>query len=326
MSKVPAKGDKASLPLVSVLVVTYRQEAFIRETMDSVLAQDYPNIEIVVTDDASPDGTQAILKDYAAKHSNIKLVLGTVNKGLNGNINQGLTVCTGELLCPFAGDDLMMPGKIRKQVDVMVADPDCALCYHNMAWFDSGSGETLRLHYEAGRELQPTESKDLLFAENFIGGPAVMLRRAFLPKEGYSTVYPFAADWLTWMNVAKHGSIRYLNEVLVRYRRHEGNETRLNMKVGVEQLAFAAYVAKTFPEAPKASLRRALALAHSAGVVGALGQGKALQALVESFQTMRYGRVNSKVLIGTAMAGAMTMMPKRLRMRLWDMYAARRFR
>ena len=86
-------------PKVSVMIVTYNQENLIGETIESVISQDYPNLEIVVADDASVDGTQSVIKAYQEKYPlQIKPVLNPVNLGITGNCNAALAACTGELV------------------------------------------------------------------------------------------------------------------------------------------------------------------------------------------------------------------------------------
>lgn len=313
------------LPKVSVNVVVYRQAEFIAATLDSILAQDYPNLEIIVTDDASPDATPQIITAYARKHKNIKPILSVKNGGITVNCNRGLAACTGDFICPFAGDDLMLPGKISKQVAVMLANPACAVCYHNMEWFESNTNATLRLHHQPGRSPQPVTSQAALFAENVIGGPTVMLRASAMPKGGYSAKFPFAGDWLLWLQTLEKGTLCYLDEVLVRYRRHSANETRVNPRAGAEQLAFMGHLEKTFPHAPAGALRHARALAWSAGAVSALAVGNPRGALHALFQTARFGRITPKILAAFVVALVSLPLPKAWRGRLWGVYAKRRF-
>ena len=83
--------------LVSVSVITYNQEEFIEETLESILNQSYNNIEIIVSDDCSTDRTVQILKNYAKKYPNIvKPILNTENKGITENSNAALSACRGE--------------------------------------------------------------------------------------------------------------------------------------------------------------------------------------------------------------------------------------
>ena len=98
-------------PLVSVVICTYNQQNFVRETLDSVLAQTYPNIEIIVGDDGSTDTTPEILREYATRFPNkIKVVLSPINTGIPSNINRAMAQHTGEFVAWLDGDDVQVLG------------------------------------------------------------------------------------------------------------------------------------------------------------------------------------------------------------------------
>lgn len=213
------------LPLVSVRIVCYNQEDFIKEAIDSVLEQDYSNIEIVIADDCSTDGTVDILLEYQKKYpEQIVLALSKKNEGITKNINSGLQLCKGEYIAGLGGDDLMLPEKIRKQVEYMEKNPECTICYHNLDVFDSDTNETLyffneKVHYEGGAEV-------LIKYGTFNGACANMVRASRTPKKGFNETLPVASDWLFWCEcLLNGGEIHYIDEVLGRYRKHQNNIT-----------------------------------------------------------------------------------------------------
>src|SRR5260221_6535487 len=118
-----------SLPLVSVMVPAYQHEAFIAECLDSIVSQDYPAVEVVVSDDASRDRTPDILREYAARYPQVTAILNETNVGVSANCNRSLERCSGTYVALFAGDDVMLPGKLRAQVDFMEAHPECVISY-----------------------------------------------------------------------------------------------------------------------------------------------------------------------------------------------------
>jgi len=216
---------KKNLPLVSVRIVCYNQKDFIKECVDSVLEQDYPNIEIIVADDCSTDGTVEILKEYQKAHpAKVILALSDVNEGITKNINSGLRLCKGEYIAGLGGDDLMLAGKIRKQVEYMEKHPECTICYHNLDVFQSETNETLylfneKIHYEGGAEV-------LIKYGTFNGACSNMVRASRTPKNGFNETLPIASDWLFWCEcLLNGGEIHYINEVLGRYRKHQNNIT-----------------------------------------------------------------------------------------------------
>jgi glycosyltransferase involved in cell wall biosynthesis len=94
-------GRKNISGLVSVVIPTYNQKDFVHETIDSVLVQDYENIEIIITDDGSKDGTNGIIQEYAAKYPDkIFPVLSERNTGIAANLNRGLAKVSGDVILP----------------------------------------------------------------------------------------------------------------------------------------------------------------------------------------------------------------------------------
>ena len=94
------------LPKVSVMIITYNQEDLISETIESVLFQNYPNLEIIVSDDASTDKTPEIILSYASRYPNVVIpVLNKKNIGITGNSNTAFFACTGEMVAVLGGDD-----------------------------------------------------------------------------------------------------------------------------------------------------------------------------------------------------------------------------
>lgn len=245
----------ASLPsVVSVLILTYNAAEFIRESLDSVLAQGYKNLQIVVSDDASSDGTQSIISEYCAKNPEIFTInLNDKNVGITKNANIALSLCKGEFVAFHAGDDVMLPGKINAQVEYFYQNPDCVLCYHNLEIFESTTGKVLG--YYNGLKNPPREGtvRELIVHGCFVGGNAVMVRRAALPPGGYNEVFPVASDWLLWISTTINGGrIGYINKVLAKYRRHGANTTSavssLNRQAILDALNTSNWVAVNHPE------------------------------------------------------------------------------
>lgn len=215
-----------SLPLVSVAVVTYNQVEFLRECLDAILAQDYPELEIVVADDGSPDATPELVRDYQRRHpGRIVPLLSPINRGITANQNAALFACTGKYIAWMAGDDLMLPGKIARQVALMEAEPEVAICYHDLEVFDSDTGRTLRRHSDVDRPREG-DIRTLVRHGAFNGAVSNMVRRSCSPPDGFDPRIPIASDWLYYVECLwSGGRIRYLPEVLGRHRRHANNTT-----------------------------------------------------------------------------------------------------
>lgn len=214
------------VPKVSVAIITYNQRVYLAECIETVLAQDYDNLEIVVGDDASVDGTRELLHSYQQQHPDLfKLVLHETNQGITVNSQSVHEACTGKYVAWMGGDDLMLPGKIRKQVEVFENDPRCDLVYHDLDVFQSESGSHL---YFLKDFVKPRQGgvENLIKHGTFNGACATMVRRESTPLHGFDLRLRVASDWLYWVETTIHGGgIRYINEVLGKYRKHSGNVT-----------------------------------------------------------------------------------------------------
>ena len=113
----------AAIP-VSVILLTYHQEAYVRESLVSLLQQDYPNLQIVISDDASQDNTWAVIEQTVqevSSHARIVLQRNPSNLGIVGNYNQAASLCDGELVFSAAGDDISESNRISSCVDLWLA-------------------------------------------------------------------------------------------------------------------------------------------------------------------------------------------------------------
>ena len=214
------------MPLVSIAIITYNQKEFLKECIESILIQDYKNIEIVVADDGSSDGTQEMLLNYEQEYPNLfVLKLAKVNSGITKNHNVAHFACKGEYIAWIGGDDLMMPGKIIKQVGFMEANPNCTLLYHNLeVFFSDGNQKSYLLNSK--NNAKEGDVKTVIKYGSFNGASSTMIRRSKAPKYGFDERVQIASDWMYWVEaLGNGGEIRYMDEVLGKYRRHANNAT-----------------------------------------------------------------------------------------------------
>jgi hypothetical protein len=212
-------------PLVSVAVVTYNQKPFLEQCLASILAQDYPNMEVVVADDGSTDGTKELLDKVERDHPG-RLVIrrSEQNQGVTPNHNLALSACSGDFIAWIGGDDLMQPGKISAQVRHMQANPRCNICYHDVELFDSDSGKTLKLYSDFDAPRRGT-FETLVRHGHFNNGMSSMVRASASPKR-FDPSIRVASDWLYYVEcLASGGTIEPIPGILARQRRSAGNVT-----------------------------------------------------------------------------------------------------
>ena len=207
---------------MSVLMITYNQEAFIAQAIRSALMQitdfDY---EIVIGDDCSTDGTRDIVADLARKHpSKIRPLFQDVHLGVNRNLVSTLKACTGQYVAILEGDDYWTTqNKLQLQVDFLDSHPDYAISFHNVqVVYQSGCSPSHLYHVGVQPEKRTIEE---LIVANFINTCSVMFRRDQsneLPSRFCSLRM---GDWPLHVLNAQYGKIGYFNEVMAAYRVHD---------------------------------------------------------------------------------------------------------
>lgn len=118
-------------PKVSCIIAVYNGDRYLREAIDSLLAQDYPNVEIVVVDDGSTDATPDVVEGYG----DLLVALRQDNQGVSVARNRGVDAATGDLLCFLDADDLLDPRKIAMQVAAFEGEPTLDLCDCHTSYF-----------------------------------------------------------------------------------------------------------------------------------------------------------------------------------------------
>ena len=116
-----------TMPVVSVVFRAFNCERYIGQAIESVLAQTFQDFEIVVVDDASTDGTEAILQAYAQRDERIRVVRNETNQGPVRTMNIGLQHAQGEFVAVHDGDDVSLPHRLETQVNFLRANPQIAL-------------------------------------------------------------------------------------------------------------------------------------------------------------------------------------------------------
>lgn len=206
-------------PKVSVVSITYNQENLVRETLDSFVAQktDFP-VEFIVADDASTDGTPAIIQEYADRYPGLfRPILRPENIGVHANFVATLSAARGEYLALCEGDDYWTdPLKLAKQVRYLDEHPRTTVCFHpvRVIYHDDKTPESEFPPPSWRRDL----SIEALLARNFIQTNSVVYRRQQRYDDIPAKIMPI--DWYLHVRHAVNGEIAMLPETMAVYRRH----------------------------------------------------------------------------------------------------------
>ena len=175
--------DQYSQPLVSVVIPVYGVERYIGEALDSVLAQTYKNLEIIIVDDESPDDSVAIIKN-AYTDSRISIIQQS-NRGLAGARNTGIRNANGTYIAFLDSDDFWQATKIEEHVIAMQANANYGVSFSSSLFVDENSNSLNRL--QAPKKQKAFQAKDI-FCRNPIGnGSAPVIRKSILERIGFET-------------------------------------------------------------------------------------------------------------------------------------------
>jgi hypothetical protein len=222
-------------PSVSIVIPTYNRVGWLRGAIDSVLAQDYPDLELVVVDDGSQDGTADLLADYARREPERRFRwLSQENSGQAAALNRGNALARGELLGYLSDDDLLAPGAITRLAAELAGDPGVVLAYPAYYVID-GDGEVV----DVTRPVRYSPAAAVRLHDTIVG-PAGLVRRSALEPGGWDGDLRWVGDLIMWLRVGMAGRAVRVDEPLAFWRRHEGSATiQLGLDHAREHLAVA---------------------------------------------------------------------------------------
>jgi len=225
--------------LVSVVLCTYNGGRYLKDQIDSLIAQYYPLHEILIQDDGSTDDTVQIAAQYAAKYDNIHLSTNTHEHGINSNFFSALRQASGEFIAICDQDDIWEPDKISCQVQAI---GDRLMCFcHSKPFSEDGSFA----HYD---KRMPNYSLYRLLFNNEIPGHTILMHRSLLnllPEEGCEAMYQKRMyDIILALTAAAYDSIVFVDKPLVHHRRYEEAATYSSYSGSLPSAGNATHILK----------------------------------------------------------------------------------
>lgn len=222
-------------PLVSVVIAAFNADSYIDEALRSVLGQTYPNVEIIVVDDASTDRTSARVATYAPA---VRCIRHASSSGsASPPRNTGIRHSTGEYIGFLDSDDIMLPDRIERQVAFLSSHPELGLVFSDYRNF-SPAGSADRSHFQTCPRLQKMlgdkpslvltseEATALLAQENFGISGGFMMRRTLLEVEAaFEPTLTACEDFHFYYRLARHCPVGVINKVGMMRRLHDANMT-----------------------------------------------------------------------------------------------------
>ncbi len=229
-------------PLVSVICLCYNHERFLAEALDSVLAQTYLNVEIIILDDASTDNSVNIILAYCARFPHLQFIRNTENAGNCTTFNKALSQATGEYIIDFATDDVLLPTRIAEQVTCFEKlSKDYGAIFTDAEIIDENSRHVRNFYRRssAGKLMPLPVSGDVYAAvleRYFICTPTVMFRKEVYARlQGYDETLAYE-DYDFFVRAAREYKFYFLNKILTKRRRHSQSMSSGWYKPGDKQL------------------------------------------------------------------------------------------
>lgn len=226
-------GEKA--PRVSVIMGVYNGERFLRESVDSVLNQNYKDFEFIICNDCSTDASEVLLRQYAAQDERIVLLKNEKNMGLGATLNHCMTVARGELIARMDCDDRALPHRFAYQVQWMEQHPEVDVLGTNVEYIDDNGDVFGHSHCEEDKVFSISDA----VRASCVTHPTVMMRAETLRSVGGYTVNEWttrAEDYDLWCKIcASGGKIANAAEITFQYREDQSNISRRKYRYRMQE-------------------------------------------------------------------------------------------
>ena len=198
-----------SMAKVSVIIPTYNRLPMVKEAVDSVLAQNFEDVELIVVDDGSTDGTAEEIERYGGR---VKLLQIPQNRGVSVARNRGILQARGKYIAFLDSDDLWVKGKLRTQVAFMEDNPQYPLCYTDEIWIRRGKRVNPRLRHAKYSGWIFEKCLPLCI----ISPSSALIKRTLFSKVGlFDEVLPVCEDYDLWLRITARYPVFFINKRLI---------------------------------------------------------------------------------------------------------------
>jgi len=226
-----AAAGRDAWPMISVVMPSFNQGQFIREALDSILAQKYPNLEVIVMDGQSTDATVEILKSYGDKINWVS----EKDKSQSDAINKGLRKARGEIIAWLNSDDVYFENTFLTIGRYFAEHPDVTWLYGRAVILDRDSEEIRGWVTRYKNFFLERYSYDGLIAQNTISQMAVFFRRKIVDEIGYiDESLQFAMDYDYWLRIGRKYRPSYIPQYFGKFRLHNASKTISDSKLSFD--------------------------------------------------------------------------------------------
>ena len=223
-----------TFPKVSVCIPVRNGGTFLPLAVESVLEQSFQDMELIIVDNCSTDGTAEWIAQKISKVSNVRFYQNATNIGLVGNFNACLAQARGEYIKFLCADDLLLSGGLWRMVEVLDADPSVTLVVGGRRLIDDNGRKIATQRYAAENvKISGTEVINrCIFGANYVGEPSAVMFRKKAAQRGFRESLSHLMDLEMWFHLLEQGSMVSLADEVCGIRRHSGQMSRHSIKTG----------------------------------------------------------------------------------------------
>jgi len=221
-------------PLASIIIPVYNQAEYVAEAVRSALAQDWPNFEVLIIDDASTDNTPEVISAFA-KDERISIFRNDRNLDCVRTFNRGISLSKGEYFGILAADDTWEPEFLEKCVNALERHHEAGFAYTRLNLIESQGRKRPRFKDRIVHRADHfgDEFSNIIRQLNPIPHHATVVRKVCLEEVGlYDEELTTTHDWDLWLRLSRKFPVVFINEYLANYRVHETNVSKLRSKTG----------------------------------------------------------------------------------------------
>lgn len=217
--------NQSNPPLVSVVIPCYNHESFVQDSIQSVIDQTYQNIELIIIDDGSKDGSVDKIQEMipTCQERFVRFEFRhRPNKGLSATLNEALEWCEGIYFSALASDDIVLKNKIDIQTKHMEENPKTTAVFGSANYIDENNNIKI---------LAKLKQQEYFFDKIFLNecqfyAPTQLMRKSILDEVGGYDPDILVEDWYMWLKMAERGSVYCLSDTFANYRIHSNNTTK----------------------------------------------------------------------------------------------------
>jgi glycosyltransferase involved in cell wall biosynthesis len=224
-----------ALPAVSICIPTYNYAHYLTDAVRSACEQTHPDLEVLIIDDASTDGTAALMERLSRKDPRVRCVHNPRNLGLQANFNRCVELAAHECVKILCADDVLRPTCVEQMARVMASRPEVSLVACAREFVDPDLRPRRSASYAGESVLEPGERaiRRCFFRGNLIGEPSAVMFRKSLAGGGFNESYKQTLDMELWFRLLERGWFAFIPERLCRFRQHRGRATFKHMDTGM---------------------------------------------------------------------------------------------